>query len=85
MSKYITKSTALCIVKIRTNRNLTQDTFAELCGITKQTVAAWENGRNTISAKTLTKLSKKLKKSEIIDIFKAIEMDKSMRKSSKIG
>lgn len=44
------------IVRYRARHDLNQDEFAELCGLTKQTIWAIENGRASITKLTRAKI-----------------------------
>ena len=45
------------IQKLRQNFNLTQEQFAEKCGVSRQAVAKWEKGETIPSLSVLAKLS----------------------------
>lgn len=45
------------IVEIRKENNLTQEEFANMFGVTRQTVSNWENGKNYPDLFTLIKIS----------------------------
>ena len=83
--KYQTVETAKAIIKIRTERNMTQYSFANLIKMSADAVASWEAARNTLSQKTIEKISDKLTKSEIQSIVEAAKKDKAARKSFNIA
>lgn len=48
---------AQSILKIRQDQNLSQDEFAEKCGVTRQAVSRWEMGISVPNVKTLVRIS----------------------------
>lgn len=48
---------AQSILKIRQDQNLSQDEFAEKCGVTRQEVSHWEMGISVPNVKTLVRIS----------------------------
>lgn len=82
--KYKTIATAKAILKIRTSRGLNQYELARLLKISDDTIAAWENGRNTISNASRDKIATVLTKDEMSIIEEAILEDKLNRKSQNV-
>ena len=81
MKNYQTICTANAIIQIRAVRNMTQIEFSDMLNVSIDAVVAWENGRNTISQRTLNKIRPKLTDEEYNRIIEAVRCDKLNRKN----
>ena len=71
------------ILKIRKENKMSQEQFAEVLNVTRQTVSNWENGNNYPDIETLIKISDKFNVSLDILLKGDKEMIKDINKKTK--
>lgn len=73
-SKPIAKQFGVVVRKLRTNRGMSQEAFADLCGVHRTYMGAIERGEKTVTIETAGKIAKALN-IRISQLF--IELEKS--------
>lgn len=71
------------IVKIRKDNKMSQEDFAEIFNVTRQTISSWENAKSYPDIETLVKISDKFKISLDILLKEDIKMIKEIDKKVK--
>ena len=73
-SKPIAKQFGAVVRKLRTNQGMSQEAFADLCGVHRTYMGAIERGEKTVTIETADKIAKALE-IRISQLF--IELEKS--------
>ena len=60
-SKPIAKQFGAVVRKLRTNQGMSQEAFADLCGVHRTYMGAIERGEKTVTIETADKIAKALK------------------------
>jgi transcriptional regulator with XRE-family HTH domain len=73
-SKPIAKQFGVVVRKLRTNRGMSQEAFADLCGVHRTYMGTIERGEKTVTIETVDKIAKALN-IRVSQLF--IELEKS--------
>jgi transcriptional regulator with XRE-family HTH domain len=74
-SKPIAKQFGAVVRKLRTNQGMSQEAFADLCGVHRTYMGAIERGEKTVTIETADKIAKALE-IRVSQLF--IELEKSL-------